>query len=66
MDPVQTRYGLALDLLELGANKVLAVFARAEPRDFVDPVELTKRFPLHELIDLAAEKGPRLGPCGPR
>jgi hypothetical protein len=49
-----------LELRELGANKVLAVFARAEPRDFVDLAELTKRFPLDELIALAAEKDPGL------
>ncbi|MBA2317499.1 MAG: nucleotidyl transferase AbiEii/AbiGii toxin family protein, partial [Euzebyales bacterium] len=60
LDAVQTRYGPALELRELGANKVLAVFARAEPRDFVDLAELTKRFPLDELIALAAEKDPGL------
>jgi hypothetical protein len=60
LEPVETRYGPALDLRELGANKVLAVFARAEPRDFIDLAELTQRFPLQDLIALAAEKDPGL------
>lgn len=30
-DPVQTRYGAALDLHELGANKALAVFDALRP-----------------------------------
>lgn len=60
LEPVQTRYGPAFDLRELGANKVLAVFARAEPRDFIDLAQLTQRFPLPDLIALAAEKDPGL------
>jgi hypothetical protein len=58
LELVETRYGPALDLRELGANKVLAIFARAEPRDFIDLAELTKRFPLEELIGLATEQDP--------
>lgn len=57
---VSTRYGPTLELRELGANKVLAIFARAEPRDFVDLAELTKRIPLRECIAVAAEKDPGL------
>ena len=60
LDPVSTRYGPALELRELGANKVLAIFGRAEPRDFMDLAELTKHFPLAELIGLAADKDPGL------
>lgn len=60
LEPVATRYGPAFDLRELGANKVLAIFARAEPRDFIDLAQLTKRFPLQELIALAADKDPGL------
>lgn len=60
LGPVATRHGLALDLRELGANKVLAVFDRAAPRDFLDLQELTKRFSLSELIALAAQKDPGL------
>lgn len=36
LDPVETRYGPAMDLRELGANKILAIFDRALPRDFLD------------------------------
>lgn len=45
---------------KLGANKVLAIFARTEPRDFVDLAELTQRIPLAESVALAAEKDPGL------
>lgn len=58
--PAQTRYGPALDLRELGANKVLAIFDRSEPRDFLDLAALTKRFGLEDLIALAGEKDPGL------
>jgi hypothetical protein len=50
LKPVETRYGPALDLRELGANKVLAIFARAEPRDSIDLEQLTNRFRVEELI----------------
>lgn len=60
LDPVPTRYSPALDLRELGANKVLAIFDRAAPRDFLDLAELTKRFPLSELLALANHKDPGL------
>jgi hypothetical protein len=57
---VPTRYGQALDVRELGADKVLAIFGRAEPRDFVDLAELTKRVPFDESLALAAAKDPGL------
>lgn len=57
---VATRYGPTLELPELGANKVLAIFARTEPRDFVDLAVLTQRIPLAGSIALAAEKDPGL------
>jgi hypothetical protein len=57
---VDTRLGPAFDLRELGSNKVLAIFDRAAPRDFVDLAELTKHFALDELIELAAAKDPGL------
>jgi hypothetical protein len=41
---------------ELAANKVLALFDRAEARDFLDLVELTRHFELPGLLELAAEK----------
>ncbi|MDP8931063.1 MAG: nucleotidyl transferase AbiEii/AbiGii toxin family protein [Actinomycetota bacterium] len=58
--PAETQYGPALDLRELGANKVLAIFDRSEPRDFIDLAELTKRWDLEDLIALAREKDPGL------
>lgn len=41
---------------ELAVDKVLAVFGRAEPRDFVDLMALEGRFGLGRLCRLAAEK----------
>lgn len=43
---------------ELAANKVLALFDRAEPRDFRDLAALTGHFELAAMIDLAREKDP--------
>jgi predicted nucleotidyltransferase component of viral defense system len=51
-------YGPTLAIEELAANKVLALFDRAEARDFLDLDELTRRFDLQSLIDLATEKDP--------
>ncbi|MFN2629649.1 MAG: nucleotidyl transferase AbiEii/AbiGii toxin family protein [Gaiellaceae bacterium] len=41
---------------ELAADKVLAVFGRAEARDFVDLMALEPRFGLEQLCALAVEK----------
>lgn len=43
---------------ELAINKVLAVFGRAEARDFADLSVLTKRYGLEHLLRRAAEKDP--------
>lgn len=51
-------HGPTLAVRELAANKVLALFDRAEARDFLDLVELTRRFKLQSLVDLAALKDP--------
>jgi hypothetical protein len=51
-----SNYGPTLAVRELAANKVLALFDRAEARDFLDLVELTRHFELQPLMDLAAEK----------
>lgn len=51
-----SRYGPTLAVEELAANKVLALFDRAEARDFLDLVELTRHFELQSLMDLAGEK----------
>ena len=48
--------GPALALEELAANKLLALFSRAEARDFVDFAALEPRYGLEHLCRLAAEK----------
>src|ERR1700730_1406733 len=50
-EPVPT-----LQALELAVDKVLAVFGRAEARDFVDLLALEPRYGLGRLFDLAAQK----------
>ena len=52
----QSRYGPTLALEELAANKVLALFDRAEARDFLDLADLTEQYELQPLFALAAEK----------
>lgn len=55
--PVEaSRYGPVLSAEELAVDKVLAIFGRAEPRDFVDLAALEPRFGLEHLCKLAAEK----------
>jgi predicted nucleotidyltransferase component of viral defense system len=51
-----SRYGPTLALEELAANKVLALFDRAEARDFLDLAEPTRHFKLQPLFDLASQK----------
>ena len=51
-------YGPTLAAEELAANKVLALFDRAEARDFLDLAALTRHFELGAMIDLAVEKDP--------
>lgn len=48
--------GLVLSLEELGADKLLALFDRAQARDFVDVAALVERFGLERLCELASEK----------
>ena len=52
----RTEAGDVLALSELAADKVLALEARAEARDFIDFAALTKWFTVAELCDLAAQK----------
>lgn len=47
-----------LSRTELAVDKVLAVFGRAEARDFIDLAALADHFDLAELFQLAAEKDP--------
>ncbi len=55
-DVVTTRLGPALDPRELAADKVLALWGRAEARDFVDVDALVARFGWEALLRWAAEK----------
>jgi hypothetical protein len=48
--------GPVLSLEELGADKLLALFDRAQARDFVDVTALVERFGLERLCELASEK----------
>jgi Nucleotidyl transferase AbiEii toxin, Type IV TA system len=50
--------GPMLSAEELGADKLLALFDRAQARDFVDVAALVERFGLDRLCQLAAEKDP--------
>lgn len=43
---------------DLAVNKVLALFGRAEPRDFVDIYFVKDHYPLEQLVAWAAEKDP--------
>ncbi len=54
--PVETDFGLVLALDELAADKTLAVFGRAEARDFVDLQALSEHYTLDRLIELASTK----------
>lgn len=45
-----------LTSLEVAVDKVLAIFGRAEARDFSDLMALTGRYSLEDLLDLAREK----------
>ena len=56
MPAVQTEEGVVLAERELAADKTLALFGRAEPRDYLDFQSLAARFSLDELCDLAASK----------
>ena len=51
-----SEFGFLLSTEELAADKVLAVFGRAEARDFVDLTALEPRFGLEHLCQLAAAK----------
>lgn len=48
--------GPTLSLEELAADKLLALFDRAQARDFVDVAALVERFGLGRLCELASEK----------
>ena len=52
-----------LQALELAVDKVLALFGRAEARDFVDLLALEPRYGLGRLCELAAEKDRGFSPA---
>lgn len=56
LPPQETPEGAILSDRDLAADKTLALFGRAEPRDYIDFQALAQRFSLTELCDLAAEK----------
>ena len=51
-----SQFGLLLSAEELAVDKVLAIFGRAEARDFIDLAALEPRFGLDHLCRLALEK----------
>ncbi len=54
----ESELGPVLSVEELAVDKILAVFGRAEARDFVDLAALEPQFGLEHLCDLAARKDP--------
>lgn len=54
--PEPSHLGLVLSTEELAVDKVLAVFGRAEARDFIDLAALEPRFGLAHLCELAERK----------
>lgn len=53
--PTITTVGPTYPPEELAARKLLALYDRAEARDFVDAFALSERFDLDGLLDLAAK-----------
>lgn len=53
---VQGKYSPVLSIAELAVNKVLAVFGRAAPRDFVDLYFSIRIYALKDLLDMAKQK----------
>ena len=63
--PVRIKDGAVLALADLAADKVLTLWARGLPRDFVDFAALTERFSVAELCALASRKDGGFHPAGP-
>ena len=59
--PVPTAQGRLLAVEDFAGDKLLALFGRAEPRDFVDIHALAARFELTDLYRFAADKDPGFG-----
>lgn len=56
--PVLTEHGPVLAAEDLAGDKLLALFGRAEPRDFIDAHALAARIDLADLYRLASDKDP--------
>lgn len=56
--PQRKEYGVKIDtLIDIATNKLLTLWGRFEPRDFVDVYFLVKeKYPLEDLIKMAKEK----------
>jgi hypothetical protein len=54
--------GWRLHLFDMATNKALALSARMETRDYVDMVELTRRYPLESIVWAACGKDPGFNP----
>jgi len=54
--------GWRLHLFDMATNKALALSARMETRDYVDMVELSRRFPLEAIVWAACGKDPGFNP----
>jgi hypothetical protein len=58
----EPRFGWRLHLFDLATNKALTLSARTETRDYVDILELHKRFPLAAICWAACGKDPGFTP----
>lgn len=56
LPPTVTLLGPTIALEESAGQKLLALFGRAAPRDFVDVFELAQRFGTERLLQLAQER----------
>ena len=54
--------GWRLHLFDIAVNKSLALSARTQTRDYVDMVELTRRYPLESVLWAACGKDPGFNP----
>jgi hypothetical protein len=54
--------GWRLHLFDIAVNKSLALSARTQTRDYVDMVELTRRYPLESILWAACGKDPGFNP----
>lgn len=59
---VESDFGRVLSPLELATDKVLAIFGRAEPRDFAGLATMVEMFDLRELFNFAQKKVPGFTP----